>query len=71
MPKLMITNLNHDLQNQKSFVVLVWSDDPSKHLGLQVPFGTAPADVMAEAAKAVRALAQELGEAEIVLYSEI
>ncbi len=71
MPRLMITNLNHDLESGKSYAVLFWSDDPSRHLGLEVPFGTAAADVKEEAVKAVKALVQELSEAEIVLSSEI
>ncbi|WP_108396799.1 hypothetical protein [Devosia submarina] len=71
MSKLMITNLNHDFQNRKSFVVFVWSDDPSKHLGLEVPFGTALSDVEQEAEKAVSALAQELSRAEIVLLPNL
>lgn len=63
MPKLVVTHLNHDLQNHKSFVNFVWSDDASKRLGLEVPFGTTLADVEREAEKAVRALSAELGAA--------
>jgi hypothetical protein len=67
----MITNLNHDLQNRKSFVVFVWSDDPSKHLGLEVPFGTVLADAKQEAVKADSALVEELSQAEIVLSPDL
>lgn len=70
MPRLMITNLNHDLKSRKSYAVLFWSDDPSKHLGLEVPFGTAATDVKEEAVKAVKALIEELSEVEIVLSSQ-
>jgi hypothetical protein len=71
MSKLVINHLNHDLKNSKSFVVLMWSDDPSKHLGLEVPFGTSLADARQEAVNAVRALVGELSEAEIVLSADI
>ncbi len=39
MPRLMITNLNHDLKSGKSYAVLFWSDDPSRHLGLRCRSG--------------------------------
>lgn len=71
MSKLVLTNLNHDLKSGKSFVVLIWSDDPSKHLGLEVPFGTSLADARQEAVNAVRALVGELSEAEIVVSADI
>ena len=67
MSKLVVTHLNHDLQNRKSYVSFVWSDDPAKRLGLEVPFGTALADVEPEAIKAIAALVDELGKAEIGL----
>jgi alkyl hydroperoxide reductase subunit AhpC len=67
MSKLVLTHLNHDLKSQKSFVVLAWPDDPTRHLGLEVPFGTVLPDAQQEAARALDALIQELGEAEIVL----
>ena len=38
---LIVTHLSHDLQARKSFVSFVWSDDPSKRLGLEVPYATA------------------------------
>lgn len=65
MSKLLVTNLSHDLQARKSFVSFVWSDDPSKRLGLEVPYGTTLDNAHAEAVRAVRALADELGKAEI------
>lgn len=65
MSKLVVTHLNHDLRAKKSFVSFVWSDDPDKRLGLEVPFGTAIADAEAEAAKAVRSLADELRTAQV------
>jgi hypothetical protein len=65
--KLVVTHLSHDLQAKKSFVSFVWSDDPSKRLGLEVPYGTRLDDVEAEAAKAVSTLSEELTAAELVL----
>lgn len=65
--KLVVTHLSHDLQAKKSFVSFVWSDDPTKRLGLEVPFGTVLDDVEAEAAKAVAGLADELRASELVL----
>ncbi len=67
MSKLVLTHLNHDLKSQKSFEVLAWPDDPTRHLGLEVPFGTVLPDARQEAARALDALIKELGEAEIVL----
>lgn len=67
MPRLAVTHLNHDLQNRKSFVSFVWTDDPTKRLGLEVPFGTALADIEQAARKAVAALAAELDAAELQL----
>lgn len=61
--KLVITHLSHDLQASKSYVSFVWSDDPSKRLGLEVPFGTSLETVEVEAQKAVRALSTELDDA--------
>ena len=45
----------------------VWSDDPGKRLGLEVPYGTALEQVEAEARKAVTALARELNGCELAL----
>ena len=67
MSKLVVTHLNHDLQNHRSYVSFVCSDDPAKRLGLEVPFGTALADVEPEAIKAMAAMVDELGKAEIGL----
>jgi len=57
---LTITHLSHDLAAKKSFVSYVWSDDPAKRLGLEVPFGTTLDEVEAEARKALTNLAREL-----------
>ena len=65
MSKMLLTHLNHDLANSKSYVHFVLSDDPSKRLGLEVPFGTTLADAEREAVAAVRALSAELAAAEI------
>ena len=66
MSRMLLTHLNHDLANHKSYVQFVWSDDPTKRLGLEVPFGTTLADAEREAVAAVRALSAELAAAEIV-----
>ena len=63
--RLIVTHLSHDLQAKKSFVSYVWADDPSKRLGLEVPFGTALDQVDAEAKAALDALANELKSAEL------
>lgn len=65
MSKMLLTHLNHDLANHKSYVQFVWADDPSKRLGLEVPFGTTLADAEREAIAAMRALSSELAAAEI------
>ena len=65
--RLIVTHLPHDLQARKSFVSFVWSDDPAKRLGLEVPYGTALEQVEAEARKAVTALARELDGCELAL----
>ncbi|WP_404404716.1 hypothetical protein [Pelagibacterium halotolerans] len=58
--KLTVTHLSHDLGARKSYVSFVWADDPSKRLGLEVPFGTELKDAEREAIKAVRQLSGEL-----------
>jgi len=66
--KLIVSHLSHDLRAKKSFVSFVWSNDPEKRLGLEVPFGTALADVQNAAEQAVRALAGELLGAEVAAH---
>ena len=64
---LVITHLSHDLQVKKSYVSFVWSDDPTKRLGLEVPYGT-PLDAVEQAARqAVAALSAELAGSELIL----
>lgn len=62
---LTITHLSHDLQHKKSYVSFVWADDPSKRLGLEVPYGTALEQVEAEAHKAVLALRDDLAASQL------
>lgn len=62
--KMTITHLSHDLTQKKSFVSFVWADDPTKRLGLEVPYGTALADIELAAEQAVMALVAELQGAE-------
>lgn len=64
---LIVTHLSHDLGAKKSFVSYVWSDDPAKRLGLEVPYGTALADVEQAAKTALAALSDELKAAAIRL----
>jgi len=65
MTNLVITGLHHDTARQRSFVYVVWKDDPEKNLGLIVPFGCSLDDVKTEAEKAVKQLAIELASATI------
>jgi len=65
--RLVITHLSHDLAANKSFVSYVWSEDPNKRLGLEVPFGTALSDVESAAREALLALSAELKAAELSL----
>ena len=60
-----IVGLNHDLKAKKSYVMLVWAEEPDKRLGLPVPFGCTLDDLPAEAEKAVRALSTELASIEL------
>ncbi len=55
-----ITHLSHDIAQKKSFVSFVWADDPSKRLGLEVPYGTALEDVEAAAETAIAEFIGEL-----------
>lgn len=67
MSTLVITHLNHDLQNHKSYINVVWSDDPGRRLGLEVPYGTTLDDAERAANIAVQALSNELVAATIEL----
>jgi hypothetical protein len=42
-----------------------WEDDPEKNLGLPVPFGCSMDNVRDEAAKAVKALSEDLASATV------
>jgi hypothetical protein len=66
---LNITHLSHDLQARKSYVSFVWADDPSKRLGLEVPFGTAIEGVEAAARAALTALSEELDASQLAMPS--
>ncbi|HEY2528123.1 MAG TPA: hypothetical protein VGJ20_09280 [Xanthobacteraceae bacterium] len=65
MTTLKITGLHRDVLRNRSFVTVVWKDDPEKHLGLLVPSDCMPDQLKAETEKAVRALATELAAATI------
>lgn len=64
--ELIIANLGHDLQAKKSFVTFLWSDDPTKRLGLEVPYGTAIEDIEAAAKKAISEFVVEMNEARLL-----
>ena len=67
MANLVITGMHHDTSRKRSIVYVRWQDDAEKNLGLVVPFGCSLDDAREEAAKAVQALAAELGSATVVL----
>jgi hypothetical protein len=60
MTDFIVTGLYHDLVKNCSSVTLQWKDDPERRLVLLVPFGCALAELDAEAAKAIAALANEI-----------
>ena len=60
MPKsVTVAALTHDLVGKKSFVVLVWDDDPAKHVSLPIPFGCSLETIQVEAERAMRELSAE------------
>lgn len=63
--ELIIAHLGHDLQARKSFVTFLWSDDPSKRLGLEVPFGTRIEDIETAARKAIGDFVGEMTDARL------
>jgi hypothetical protein len=65
MPVLKITGLHHDVLRKRSFVTVVWNDDPEKGLSLLVPSDCPVAQLKAETEKAVMALADELASATV------
>lgn len=67
--KLIIAQLTHDLQAKKSFVTFLWSDEPAKRLGLEVPYGTAIADIEAEARNAITSFVGEMTGSELLPLS--
>jgi hypothetical protein len=56
MAVLKIEGLHRDVLRNRSFVTVVWKDDPEKRLGLPVPFDCQLDDLKAETEKAVEAL---------------
>lgn len=63
---LTIVGLSHDIAQKKSYVNFVWADDPTKRLGLEVPYGLPLDRLEAEARKAVDALSEELANCRLV-----
>jgi hypothetical protein len=66
MTKLVIAGLHHDAGRKRSIVYVRWEDDPEKNLGLVVPFGCSLDNARDEAAKAVKALSDDLASASVV-----
>jgi hypothetical protein len=62
-----VVALSHDLDLKKSFVSFIWTDDPTKRLGLEVPFGTELDGVEAAAKSAISAFRDEMAEIAIVM----
>jgi hypothetical protein len=65
MTTLKITGLHHDVLKNRSFVTVIWKNDPEKGLGLPVPPDCTLEQLKSETEKAVRALADELASATI------
>ena len=65
--KLIITHLNHDLKQKKSYISVTWSDDANRRLGLEVPHTTTLETAEAAAHEAMKVLIEELGQVEIEL----
>jgi hypothetical protein len=65
MTTLKITGLHRDVLRKRSYVSVVWENDPEKHLGLPVPLDCTLEQLKAETEKAVRALADELASATV------
>ena len=65
MTELLITGLHHDLSKKRSFVYVVWKNDPDKRLGLDVPFQCTLDNLPDEARKALKALSEELASATV------
>lgn len=63
--KLIVTNLSHDLQARKSYVSLVWAEDPGRRLGLEVPYDTSLADAERAARQALDDLSRELDDSQL------
>ncbi len=60
MPKsVTVAALTHDLVGKRSFVVLVWDDDPTKQVSLPVEFGCSLDRVRTHAENAMRELSAE------------
>lgn len=62
---LNIVSLAHDIAAQKSYVNFVWADDPTKRLGLEVPYGLPLDQIESAARSAVDGLSAELNDCEI------
>ena len=57
-----VSALTHDLVGKKSFVVLIWDDDPTKRVSLPVTFGCSLDAIRNEAEQAMRELSAETSQ---------
>lgn len=65
MSVLKITGLHRDVLRKRSFVTVVWENDPEKRLGLPVPNDCTLDQLKAEAEKSLRALTEDLASATV------
>jgi hypothetical protein len=65
MSILKITGLHRDILRKRSFVTIVWEDNPEQQLGLPVPLNCTLEQLKSETEKAVQALADELASATV------
>jgi hypothetical protein len=63
MPILKIIGLHRDILRKRSFVTIIWKDNPEQQLGLPVPHDCTLEQLKSETEKAVQALADELASA--------
>lgn len=65
MSVLKITGLHRDVLRKRSFVTVVWENDPEKHLGLPVPHDCTLDQLKGETEKSLRALTEDLASATV------
>ena len=65
VPVLKIEALHRDILRNRSFVTVVWKDDPEKRLGLPVSFNCQLDNLKMETENAVKPLAKDLESATV------